>query len=125
AATATNTPDLDSAVTALFSAVDFDPPRERFATDFAAWCAFTQLTPAITSEVVPEPSQPSTCTACSRTLLATPYDFEPMIPATCVPWPLQSAERPYTVFARPPNWVSDVAMPVSITYASTPDPVCL
>src|SRR3569833_1868856 len=72
AATATKTPDLDSAETAFFSAVDFDPPSERLATDLAAWCVRTQSTPAITSDVAPSPSQSSTWTPCSRTALATP-----------------------------------------------------
>ena len=90
----------------------------------AAWLD-TQRTPATTSESVPSPLQSSTRTATRRTFLATPYRAPPIVPATCVPCPLQSAavassptkSQPYV--ARPANWVWVIRMPVSITYAVT------
>ena len=47
--------------------------------------------PAMTPEVEPLPLQFSTRTATRLTPLATPYVEPPTVPATCVPWPLQSA----------------------------------
>jgi hypothetical protein len=73
---------------------------------------------------VPEPEQLSTFTATRRTPFASPYCEPPMVPATCVPWPLQSVLLPSPLVlvpqeARLPNvwWVT--RMPVSITYAVT------
>src|SRR5829696_7331934 len=54
-----------------------------------------------------------------------------MVPATCVPWPLQSFALPpavtasYPVTARPPNSRCVSRIPVSITYAVTPAPVAV
>src|SRR6476620_9988111 len=51
-----------------------------------------------------------------------------MVPATCVPWPLQSpVPRPsatavHPAATRPPNSVCPASTPVSITYALTPAP---
>ena len=57
-----------------------------FATAVALPLLVTaQFTPAITPELVPEPSQPSTLTATSCTPLATPQVLLPTVPATCVP----------------------------------------
>jgi hypothetical protein len=51
--------------------------------------------------------------------LATPWALPPTVPATCVPWPLQSSAVPpstasWPLVARPPKswWV--VRMPVSM-----------
>jgi hypothetical protein len=102
------------------------PPRLMLATAGApaACCAVTQSMPAVTPAVVPEPLQFSTFTATRRTPFARPNCVPPIVPATCVPWPLQSVLLPSPVVlvphtARPPNvwWV--VRMPVSITYAVT------
>jgi hypothetical protein len=56
----------------------------------AAWLEVTQSTPAITPEVEPDPLQSSTRTGRMVTCLATPYVVPPTVPATWVPWPLQS-----------------------------------
>ena len=56
----------------MSSAVEAPPPRLMLATAFAAWLAVTQLMPAITPEVEPEPLQLSTRTATSETPFATP-----------------------------------------------------
>jgi hypothetical protein len=55
AATATDTPESDSAATALFSAWLFPTLSDMFATDGSGELLRTQSTPAITSAVVPEP----------------------------------------------------------------------
>src|SRR5919197_2810079 len=60
AATTRNTPDFDSAVTALFSAADLAPPSDMLATGLAPLCALTQFTPSMTPDSVPVPSQSST-----------------------------------------------------------------
>jgi hypothetical protein len=65
-----------------------------FATAGFTWFAVTQSTPAITPLVVPLPLQSRTRTAYSVTLLATPHVVPPTVPATCVPWPLQSSAVP-------------------------------
>src|ERR687896_2075158 len=72
AATVRNTPALDSAVTAVFSAVDLPPPSDMLATALPALCPLTQFTPLMMPDSVPVPSQSSTRTACSLTFLATP-----------------------------------------------------
>ena len=57
----------------------------------AAWFWVTQSTPAMTPELEPLPLQSSTRTATRRTSWATPYVSPPTVPATWVPWPLQSS----------------------------------
>jgi hypothetical protein len=94
----------------------------------AWWLAVTQSTPASTPENEPLPAQLSTLTATSLTPLATPYWEPPTVPATCVPWPLQSVLVPSPVVlvphvARPPKSWWEVRMPVSMMYAVTPAPV--
>ena len=44
----------------------------------------------IAEELALPPVQPNTRTGTSRTDLATPQVAPPIVPATCVPWPLQS-----------------------------------
>ncbi len=66
------------------------PPRLRFATAGLLALAVTHSTPAMTPDVVPAPRQSSTRTGTSRTALATPWVAPPSVPATWVPWPLQS-----------------------------------
>jgi hypothetical protein len=63
----------------------------------AGWFPVTQLTPAITPEVLPLPPQSSTRTATSVTPFATPYVEPPVVPATCVPCPLQSSAFPPSI----------------------------
>ena len=72
------------------------PPRLMLATAGcpAWWSPVTQSIPATTCEVRPLPRQSSTFTATRLTDLATPYLVPPMVPATCVPWPLQSSISP-------------------------------
>ena len=92
-----------------------------FATAGLTWFWVTQSTPAITPVVVPEPLQPRTRTAWIVASLATPYVVPPIVPATWVPWPLQSvvplpsliAVKP--LLTRPVNSWCDASSPVSIT----------
>src|SRR4051812_35955374 len=93
----------------------------------AECCAVTQLMPAMTPELVPEPLQLRTRTATIDTLLATPQVLPPIVPATCVPWPLQSSALPPSTasnpeLARVPNSLWENRRPVSMTYAVTPSP---
>ena len=121
AAMAYVTPSLMELVTALSSAVDAPPPRLMLATAGApaTWSAVTQSMPAMTPEVVPLPAQSSTRTATSETPLATPYVEPPVVPATCVPCPLQSSAVPPStaskpLVARPPNSLCENRIPVSM-----------
>src|SRR5215204_4119242 len=106
-----------------FSRVELEPvpPRLMLATAGPeVWLLVAQLTPETMPVNEPEPEQLSTLTAIRRTALATPYWLPPMVPATCVPWPLQSVLLPSpTVLvpqtARPPKVVCVVRMPVSMT----------
>src|SRR4051812_23835854 len=118
--------------TAVSSAELTPPPRLMLATAGAPgwWFPVTQSTPAMTPAVLPLPAQSSTRTATSRTPGATPYWLPPMVPATCVPWPLQSSALPPSTsstpdMARPPKSVWPNVMPVSMTYAVTPAPVAV
>jgi hypothetical protein len=117
-------------LTALSMAARAPPPRLMFATAGFRALAVTQSMPAMTPDVEPDPSQPSTRTATRRTAFATPYLAPPTVPATWVPWPLQSPVLPSpTVFApavaRPPNSPCVSRMPESMTYAVTPEPVAV
>ena len=94
AATATKTPELDRLVTAVLSAVLSPPPSDRLATAGLVRFSRTQSTPAMIGENEPLPLQSITRTPRSRTCLATPYVVLPMVPATWVPCPLQSAPLP-------------------------------
>src|ERR671912_1130247 len=91
---ARKTPESIIAVSAAAS-VSLQPKfHEVFAT--AGRCAFavTKSTAAIAPDRLPAPAQLSQRTACRRTFLATPYVSDPIVPATCVPWPLQSTFGP-------------------------------
>src|SRR5262245_62001800 len=88
------TPELIMLLTAVSTDVLAPPPRLMFATAGCAWLAVTQSTPAMTPDQVPLPSQPSTRTATRLTAFATPYVAPPTVPATWVPWPLQSSADP-------------------------------
>src|SRR2546423_13784768 len=94
AATATNTPELARLFTAVFSELENPPPRLMLAT--AGWMALvaSQLRPVMIPEVEPEPEQSRTRTARRSAALATPYCAPPTVPATWVPWPLQSCPLP-------------------------------
>src|SRR5215813_8149604 len=109
AATAIGTPAFDKLLTAVSSALDAPPPRLMLATAGAMKLVRTQSTPDITPEVEPEPLQSSTRTPRGSELFATPVVEPPIVPATCVPWPLQSVPFPpnasNTFEARPPNCV--------------------
>jgi hypothetical protein len=69
----------------------------------AAWLPVTQSMPAMTPESVPLPEQSSTRTGTRVTFFATPYVEPPTVPATCVPWPLQSSALPPEVMASKPD----------------------
>ena len=94
AATAKDTPSAMPFCTAASSVIEMPPPRLMLATAGvpAAWLPTTQLTPAMTPDVEPEPEQLRTRTGTRLTPLATPYVLPPTVPATCVPWPLQSED---------------------------------
>jgi hypothetical protein len=118
---------LASRVTASFVACEKPPPSDRLATAGLMWLAVTQSMPAMMVELLLEPEHWNTRTPRSSAPFATPYVLPPTVPATCVPWPLQSCPLPpkpsYTLLARLPNWVCAVRMPVSMTYTRTPLPV--
>ena len=61
--------------------------------------------------------------------MATPYEVEPIVPATCVPWPRQSVLLESIALkskvARPPKFGWLASMPESMMYALTPLPVWL
>lgn len=95
AATATKTPAFTMARAAVLMAVEVDPPKEKLATvplghDRVFESDVTKSMPAMTPEFVPDPLAFKTLTANSDTFFATPYVFEPTVPATWVPWPLPS-----------------------------------
>jgi hypothetical protein len=119
AATANVTPAVTALVTALFSAVLKPPPNDMLATAGFTAFARTQSMPAMTWLYEPLPAQFSTRTATRLTALATPYSPPPTVPATCVPWPLQSCPfcpspmKSAPTEARPPNSLCPVRMPVS------------
>ncbi len=76
----------------------------------------------MTPDVDPLPSQPSTLSPVRATPGATPTTDDalsraPMVPATWVPWPLQSVLRPSPVQLPWPTTLRSgwAAMPVSIT----------
>ena len=72
AATATVTPALTMRLTASSVAVEAPPPRLMLATAGRGALRATQSMPAMTPELVPEPSQPRTRTGTRVTPLATP-----------------------------------------------------
>jgi hypothetical protein len=88
------TPEAIELATALSSAVLAPPPRLMLATAGLRAFWVTQLTPAMTPAFVPLPEQFSTRTPTRLTCLATPQVVPPTVPATWVPWPLQSSAAP-------------------------------
>ena len=94
AATEMNTPELASELVALLSADEKPPPSDMFATAGFTALRRTQSSAATMPEVEPEPEQLRTRTPRSRTLFATPQVAPPIVPATCVPCPLQSCPVP-------------------------------
>src|SRR6188474_2791347 len=90
AAIAYVTPAAIELTTARSRAFEMPPPRLMLATAGRTRFFVTHSTPAITPELVPVPVQPSTRTACSVTAFAMPCVEPPIVPATCVPCPLQS-----------------------------------
>src|SRR3954452_5771994 len=118
------TPEAIEFATAESRAELTPPPRLMFATAGLTALVVTQLTPAMTPALVPLPEQFSTRTPTSLTPLATPYVPPPTVPATCVPWPLQSSVAPPSTastpeLARPENSLCANRMPVSMMYAVT------
>src|SRR5262245_57066743 len=128
AAIAYTTPAATERRTASSSARSAPPPRLMLATAGFVWLAVTQSMPATTPAVEPEPEQLNTRTAYSITFLATPKVLPPTVPATCVPWPLQSLPfcpsltASWPTDARPPNSLCEIRMPVSMMYACAPLP---
>jgi hypothetical protein len=119
------TPEAIDLVTAALSAELSEPPTLMLATAGLTACAVTQSMPPMIAEYEPEPVQSSTRTPTSLTSLATPYVRPPTVPATWVPWPLQSCAveslsmKSQPEVARPPNSAWLVRMPVSSTYTVT------
>lgn len=58
--------------TAVSSVVEAPPPSDMLATEGPLWLLVTQLMPAMTPAVVPEPALSSTRTATMFAFLATP-----------------------------------------------------
>src|SRR5262245_35567276 len=117
AATTTVMPSLVAPATAASTAVFAPPPRLMLSTAGPpVWSAAAQLMPATTSDVHPEPLQSSTRTGTRVTPLATPYFVPPTVPATWVPWPLQSSGLPpialYPPRRRPVKSLLVLLMPV-------------
>jgi hypothetical protein len=83
---------LTSAVTAASRLLLVGPPRLRFATAGvpATWFAAAQSNPAMTPDMLPDPLQSRTRTATGVAPFATPWVLPARVPATWVPWPLQS-----------------------------------
>jgi hypothetical protein len=82
--------------------------------------------PLMTDDQEPLPAQFRTLIACRRIPGATPTtpfasSFAPIVPATWLPWPLQSVFGPPVKLRNSTTFRSgcDTSMPVSITYAST------
>ena len=123
AATANTMPSATPRATAAFMEEDAPPPRLMLATAGtpAWWWLITQSTAAMTAEYEAPPLQPNTRAGTSVTFLATPCTVPPIVPATWVPWPLQSlVPRPsFTVVkplcTRPESWLWVGRMPVSMT----------
>jgi len=75
---------------------DAAPPSDKFTTAEPNRLLVTisfvaQFKPASTLEPAATLSSPITFTAMRFVFLATPYVFEPITPATWVPWPVTSA----------------------------------
>src|SRR5687768_5134703 len=93
---------------------------------------FMPLTVALTAQL---PDELQTLIERIVTPLATPNVAPPTVPATWLPWLLQSLlpgelqnsepTKSAAIEARPPNSTCVERMPVSITYAVTPEPVAL
>src|SRR6187455_1312414 len=95
AAIAKTTPLSAAALTASSTAVLTPPPRLILATAGFTALALTQSMPLMTSEYEPDPLHPRTLTAVSGAPGTMPTTSRLLsraatVPATCVPWPLQS-----------------------------------
>src|SRR5262249_37712653 len=90
AAIAYVTPELIEFCTAVSSAVETPPPSLLCAPPGLRWPRVTKSTPAMTPELVPAPWQFSTGRAKKRPDFPPPNGEPPIVPETCVPWPLQS-----------------------------------
>jgi hypothetical protein len=131
AATTTVTPSAMSESTAASMSGEAAPPRLRLTTAGVPgrWSVATQSRPAMTPELVPLPEQSRTRTGTNETAFAMPYVDPPTVPATWVPWPLQSLEPFPSLTAvvpgrtRPPKSTWLAKIPVSMMYAVTPAPV--
>merc|ERR1712038_707247 len=97
AATTLGTPELCRAFAASSAAWFFPPPRLMFAVAGLSALFMTHSMPAMTPDQVPPPLQPKTLTATTLAFFATPYSFPATVPATWVPWPLQSSSLPSPV----------------------------
>jgi hypothetical protein len=100
AATTVVTPDAAALLTALLNALENPPPRLML---MAALALRPLATMSLTAHEYPSRMMDvldelpwNTLTATSVACLATPYVLPPMVPATCVPWPLVSAKAPPT-----------------------------
>ena len=130
AATATKIPSSTARVEAAFTAASSGPPRLMLSTAGSPdwWSATTQSSPATrVSEVMPV-IQLNTRTGVIETPLATPHVVDPRMPETWVPCPMHPSSVEFSpvaskpMFSRPVNSGCAAVMPVSTTYAVTPEP---
>ncbi|KAH3668231.1 hypothetical protein OGAPHI_001985 [Ogataea philodendri] len=95
AATTITNPLWYAALTASSRTELFAAPSDKLATPGTFPLSFLCLTanwsPAMTDESEPWPYLSSTFTLMRLISLATPNVFDPISPATCVPWPTKSA----------------------------------
>src|SRR5689334_1934172 len=121
---ARKTPELIMLVSAVRSGPSAGQFQEALATAGLIAFLVTHSTAAIAEADVPLPAQSSHFTPCNRTLFATPYVVDPIVPATWVPWPMQSVlleSIPLkSKLARPPKSGCEGVIPVSMMYACTP-----
>jgi hypothetical protein len=124
AATTCVTPRTVERATASLTAVLRPPWMLMFATDGPLRLLVTQSMPAMIPDQAPLPLQSRTRTATTFTLLATPHRVPPTVPATCVPWPLQSCPLPPKASnpteSRVPNCACVVRIPLSMMYTVIP-----
>src|SRR5512137_2790856 len=108
-----------------------EPPVARLmlTTDGPRLLEVTHSTAATSQDTDPAPKQLMALTGTISTPLATPTVRPPMMPATQVPWPSQSAvprpspTRSTPASTRPSNSTCPAINPVSTTYTVTPSPV--
>ena len=107
---------------ALFSSLFLYAPNDKLATPIRPERNLWFTANSIATRIVlnePVPFEFNALTSIICTPLATPYVWEPIKPATCVPWPLlspgPSSVKSLPVLALPWNSGWPIAIPESIT----------